>query len=76
MRTELEKAGSWLSTIIVWTVISLLIMLIINSLMGWCIENELFMGLTPQISELWPEIMYPVGGLILLLNIIHHRPER
>ena len=76
MRQELKQAGNWLSVIVVWTVISLLIMLIINALMAWAIENALFMGLTPSISQLWPELMYPIGGLVILLNIIHHRPNR
>lgn len=71
----MQRFLGWVVNIVVWTVLIFLIMLILNILVGFGIENNWFGGLTAGISQLWPELLYPVGGLLILYNIIKHRPN-
>lgn len=71
----MQRFMEWIVNIVIWTVLSLLIMLILNILVGFGIENNWFGTATSGISQLWPELLYPVGGLLILYNIIRHRPN-
>lgn len=48
----------------------------LNVLVGFGIENAWFGSWTTRILQLWPELLYPVDGLVILYNVIEHQPEQ
>ena len=72
----MQRFFAWVLDIVIWGLISLLIMFILNVLVGFGIENAWFGTWTAGISQLWPELLYPIGGLVILYNVIEHRPEQ
>lgn len=71
----LQRIFSWTLDILIWGAISLLIMIITNVVVDFGIANNWFGNATAGISQLWPELLYPIGALVGLLNVIWHRPE-
>ena len=48
----------------------------LNVLVGFGIENAWFGPWPTDISQLWPELLYPVDRLVTLRNVIEHQPEQ
>lgn len=67
---------SWIFNIIVWGLIAVIIIFLANVIIGLGIDNYWFGSWTSGISQIWPEIMYPLGLLIGLLLIVDHRPNQ
>lgn len=67
---------TWLVDMMVWGLVAIVTMMLLNAVIEIGINYAWFGTWTAGISQLWPEIMYPVGILLGLLLIADHRPDR
>lgn len=70
----MNKISAWLGDIIVYALVAFLIMVIINLVIIFSVQNNFFGTLDSTIDQLWSQLMLPVGLLLGVTLIMKHRP--
>lgn len=70
----MSKISAWLGDIIVYALVAFLIMVIINLVIAFGVQNNFFGTLSSTIDQLWSQLMLPVGLLLGISLILKHRP--
>lgn len=70
----MNKISAWLGDIIVYALVAFLIMVIINLVVVFSVQNDFFGTLSSTIDQLWSQLMLPIGLLLGITLIMKHRP--
>lgn len=70
----MNKISAWLGDIIVYALVAFLIMVIINLVIVFSVQNNFFGTLSSTIDQLWAQLMLPIGLLLGIALIMKHRP--
>lgn len=70
----MSKISAWLGDIIVYALVAFLIMVIINLVIVFSVQNDFFGTLSSTIDQLWSQLMLPIGLLLGITLIMKHRP--
>lgn len=70
----MNKISAWLGDIIVYALVAFLIMVIINLVIVFSVQNDFFGTLSSTIDQLWSQLMLPIGLLLGITLIMKHRP--
>lgn len=70
----MNKISAWLGDIIVYALVAFLIMVIINLVIVFSVQNNFFGTLSSTIDQLWAQLMLPIGLLLGITLIMKHRP--
>lgn len=71
----MNKVVAWIADIAVSAGVAFLVTVIVNTLIGFGIENATFGNATQFVSEAWPELMMPAAVLLAIIIAVDHRPE-
>ena len=69
----MNKISAWLGDIIVYALVAFLIMVIINLVIVFSVQNNFFGTLSSTIDQLWAQLMLPIGLLLGIALIMKHR---
>lgn len=72
----IARMFAWLFDIVLAIVAAIAVILIINVVVGFCIQGDVFGTMTDSVSQAWPEMMYPLGALLAIGFAFKHRPDR
>lgn len=67
---------AWIFDIVLAIVAAIAVILIINVVVGFCIQGDVFGTMTDSVSQAWPEMMFPLGVLLAIGFAFKHRPDR
>ena len=72
----IARMFAWIFDIVLAIVAAVAMILILNVVVGFCIQGDVFGTMTDSVSQAWPEMMFPLGVLLAISLAFKHRPDR